>query len=179
MEEVVDGVDDLELEPKNEESEQVVTTQNKKKKKKKHKSKSANSEAVGGEAVVNGPSGGKKQTNPPTIPIADLFPNENFPIGQEMEYPIPKDWFVLRLDSIVLSIVLTFSQTAINRTTNAEKKALDMASNDIYKEIRLAAEAHRQTRKYMQSVIKPGLTMIEIWYRLTLTLLTLIITIDY
>lgn len=38
-----------------------------------------------------------------------------------------------------------------------------MANNDIYKEFRQAAEAHRQTRQYMRSIIKPGMTMIEIW----------------
>lgn len=51
----------------------------------------------------------------------------------------------------------------MNRTTSEEKKALDMASQDMYKDLRLAAEAHRQTRKYMQSYIKPGMTMIHIW----------------
>lgn len=51
----------------------------------------------------------------------------------------------------------------MNRTTNEEKRALDLASQDMYKDLRLAAEAHRQTRKYMQSYIKPGMTMIHIW----------------
>lgn len=58
---------------------------------------------------------------------------------------------------------LSFSRTAIDRTTNAEKKALDMASSDIYKNLRLASEAHRQTRKYMREYIKPGMDMIHIW----------------
>ena len=30
------------------------------------------------------------------------------------------------------------------RTTNEEKRALDRSYNDVYKEARLAAEAHRQ-----------------------------------
>jgi methionyl aminopeptidase len=51
---------------------------------------------------------------------------------------------------------------AKDRTSNAEKKALDRANEDVYKEIRLAAEAHRQTRQYMRNYIKPGMTMIEI-----------------
>ncbi len=55
---------------------------------------------------------------------------------------------------------------AINRTTSEEKKILDAASIDLYREFRQAAEAHRQTRKYVQSWIKPGMTMIEIWYEL-------------
>ena len=28
-----------------------------------------------------------EQTHPPSIPIVQLFPNENYPIGQIMEYP--------------------------------------------------------------------------------------------
>lgn len=35
--------------------------------------------------------------------------------------------------------------------------------DDILADVRQAAEAHRQTRKYVQSFIKPGLPMIEIW----------------
>jgi methionyl aminopeptidase len=52
---------------------------------------------------------------------------------------------------------------AANRITNEEKKALDAATTDLYKEFRQAAEAHRQVRKYVQSWIKPGMKMIEIW----------------
>lgn len=52
---------------------------------------------------------------------------------------------------------------AINRMTNQEKRAFDSANLEIYKDIRQAAEAHRQTRKYMMSIIKPGMTMIDIW----------------
>jgi methionyl aminopeptidase len=51
---------------------------------------------------------------------------------------------------------------AINRITNEEKKALDLATTDLYKEFRQAAEAHRQTRKYVMSWIKPGMKMIDI-----------------
>lgn len=46
--------------------------------------------------------------------------------------------------------------------TNEEKKALDMANTELYNEFRQAAEAHRQTRKYVQSWIKPGMKMIDI-----------------
>lgn len=37
-----------------------------------------------------------------------------------------------------------------------------MASADLYKDLRQAAEAHRQTRKYVQSWIKPGMKMFDI-----------------
>jgi hypothetical protein len=50
-----------------------------------------------------------------------------FPVGEEMEYPLVGD-----------------SRTAKNRFTNEEKRALDRLQNDIYNEVRLAAEAHRQ-----------------------------------
>lgn len=50
-----------------------------------------------------------------------------FPVGEEMEYPLVGD-----------------SRTAKDRFTNEEKRALDRLQNDIYSEMRLAAEAHRQ-----------------------------------
>ena len=42
----------------------------------------------------------------------------------------------------------SFSRTAINRMTSEEKKALDKASEDVWKEVRIAAEAHRQVRTH-------------------------------
>ena len=33
----------------------------------------------------------KQQTNPPTIPISQLFSNDAFPHGEEVEYPADKD----------------------------------------------------------------------------------------
>jgi hypothetical protein len=32
----------------------------------------------------------KKQTNPPTIPICELYPNGDFPVGAIHEYTVPK-----------------------------------------------------------------------------------------
>lgn len=96
----------------------------------------------------NAKSGPPKQTDPPTIAIKDLYPEGNYPVGQLMEHPGVDE------------------NTAIYRTTNAEKKALDAANIEWYNDFRLAAEAHRQTRQYMQSYIKPGMTMIEICERL-------------
>ena len=46
--------------------------------------------------------------------------------------------------------------------SHAEKRTLDNSNTSIYKELRIAAEAHRQTRKYMREYIKPGMTMIHI-----------------
>ncbi|XP_073951180.1 methionyl aminopeptidase und [Choristoneura fumiferana] len=53
-------------------------------------------------------------------------------------------------------------RTAKERFSSEEKRALDRMHQDIYQEIRQAAEAHRQTRKYIRDWIKPGMTMIQI-----------------
>ncbi|KAL5279295.1 METAP2 family protein [Megaselia abdita] len=87
------------------------------------------------------------QTDPPTKPISQLFPDGNFPEGEIVQYPVVKD---------------KDDRTAQDRFTSEEKRALDRMHNDIYNELRQAAEAHRQTRQYMQKYIKPGMTMIEI-----------------
>ncbi|KAI2567405.1 METAP2 isoform 8, partial [Pan troglodytes] len=93
--------------------------------------------------------GPKVQTDPPSVPICDLYPNGVFPKGQECEYPPTQD-----------------GRTAAWRTTSEEKKALDQASEEIWNDFREAAEAHRQVRKYVMSWIKPGMTMIEICEKL-------------
>ncbi|BFF93884.1 methionine aminopeptidase 2 [Drosophila madeirensis] len=95
-----------------------------------------------------GKKAGSGQTEPPTIPISKLFPSGVFPEGEIVEHPTPKD--------------LPDDRTAKDRFTSEEKRALDRMNNDIYQELRQAAEAHRQTRQYMQRFIKPGMTMIQI-----------------
>lgn len=81
----------------------------------------------------NRKKGGKvEQTDPPSIPIVDLFPDQVFPVGQIMDYPVGKD-----------------DRTAKDRFTSEEKKALDQMHNDIYNEVRLAAEAHRQVQIFI------------------------------
>ncbi|KAK2715638.1 methionine aminopeptidase 2-like [Artemia franciscana] len=112
--------------------DEVETTDIKTKKKKKKSKKKA------------GPAT-KAQTDPPSIPIHELFPNESFPVGQECEYPPSKD-----------------ERLAKDRFTAEEKRTLDRSQNDSYNEARRAAESHRQTRQYMQKYIKPGMTMFQI-----------------
>lgn len=81
--------------------------------------------------------GGKPtQTDPPSVPIVDLFPDGVFPIGQIMEYGKGKD-----------------DRVAANRMTSEEKKTMDRMHNDIYNEVRLAAEAHRQVNISITSII--------------------------
>jgi methionyl aminopeptidase len=81
-----------------------------------------------------------KQSEPPTIPVAKLFPNQVYPLGEIQDYKEENLW----------------------RVTNEEKRYLERMEYDNYNEARKAAEVHRQVRNYAQKTIKPGMTMIEI-----------------
>lgn len=58
-------------------------------------------------------------------------------------------------------------RSAAWRTTSEEKRALDRANEEMWSDFRQAAEAHRQVRSYVRSWIKPGMTMIDIWWDMT------------
>ena len=130
-------------------TENPETTQQKKKKKKKAAAKEDPPPKIDMLLLYDGtykeptePKPVKKQTYPPTIPVCELYPNGEFPKGLEMPYG-------------------GSDVTAKQRMTSEEKRALERVQADIYNDIRQAAEAHRQVRKYMQTVIKPGRTMID------------------
>ncbi len=53
-----------------------------------------------------------------------------------------------------------------NRITSEEKRAQDRMSEGLYRDVRRAAEVHRQVRKYAQEFIRPGLLMTEIGERI-------------
>lgn len=104
----------------------------KKKKRKPRKKKKAGAKAPGGRAGA--------QTEPPRTPVSQLFPNDAYPVGAEVEY---------------------LNDNAY-RTTSEEKKALDRSNQDFLTDYRRAAEVHRQVRAYAQKTIKPGMTLTEI-----------------
>jgi methionyl aminopeptidase len=81
-----------------------------------------------------------KQSDPPRVLLSNLFPNGNYPVGQEEEY---RDENPLR-------------------TTNEEKRHLDRMNNDFLSDYRQGAEVHRQVRQWAQKNIKPGQTLTEI-----------------
>ncbi|KAF2223489.1 methionine aminopeptidase 2 [Elsinoe ampelina] len=87
-----------------------------------------------------GTAGAKVQSDPPRVPVSQLFPNGVYPEGEIQEY---------KNDN-------TF------RTTSEEKRHLDRMNNDFLKEYREAAEVHRQVRSWAQKNIKPGQTLTEI-----------------
>ncbi|KAM0879205.1 hypothetical protein ACQ4PT_034406 [Festuca glaucescens] len=81
-----------------------------------------------------------QKTDPPSIPIDELFPSGDFPVGEIQEYKDDNLW----------------------RTTSEEKREQERLQKPIYNSVRRAAEVHRQVRKYMRSVVKPGMLMIEL-----------------
>ncbi|CAL8261338.1 unnamed protein product [Merluccius merluccius] len=99
--------------------------------------------------------GSRGQTDPPTVPICELYPGGDFPKGEECEYPPSKDG-------------------AAWRTTSEEKRVLDKANEEMWSDFRQAAEAHRQVRTYVKSWIQPGMAMIDICERLEACSRTLI-----
>lgn len=80
------------------------------------------------------------QTEPPRVLVSQLFPNKNFPKGEEVEYKDENNY----------------------RTTNEEKRHLDNLNSEFLADYREAAEIHRQVRQYAQKVIKPGQSLTEI-----------------
>jgi len=83
----------------------------------------------------------KTQTYPPSLSLPDMFPSGLYPVGEIQEHPGDFNTF---------------------RVTSEEKRAADKMQESIYNEVREAAEAHRQTRRYAQQFIKPGMKMIDI-----------------
>lgn len=81
-----------------------------------------------------------EQTNPPSIPVSELFPAGDFPEGEVQQYKDDNLW----------------------RTTSEEKRELERLEKPMYNAVRRAAEVHRQVRKYMRSIIKPGILMIDL-----------------
>ncbi|KAH8339666.1 hypothetical protein KR074_002415 [Drosophila pseudoananassae] len=81
----------------------------------------------------------------PKKSVWDLFIEGKVPEGEIQKYAKSQD-----------------DTTAVDRFTSEEKRQLDREQAGVYTQLRLAAEAHRQTRKYMQGYIKPGMSMIHI-----------------
>lgn len=81
-----------------------------------------------------------KQTSPPRVLLSNLFPNGDYPKGEEVEYQNENTY----------------------RTTSEEKRHLDRMNNDFLSDYRQGAEIHRQVRQWAQKSIKPGQTLTEI-----------------
>jgi len=106
-----------------------LTLVDKKKKRKRNKKKTGKTQ-VG------------QQTIPPRVPMADLFPDSDYPVGECVEYAMRND--------------------NLQRTTDEEVRHLAAVENmgdGFLSDYRKAAEVHRQVRQYVQTIAKPGVTM--------------------
>uniref|UniRef100_A0A1D1YL19 Methionine aminopeptidase 2 n=1 Tax=Anthurium amnicola TaxID=1678845 RepID=A0A1D1YL19_9ARAE len=93
-----------------------------------------------------------QQTDPPTIPIDELFPSGEYPEVEQQQYRDDNLW----------------------RTTSEEKRELERLHKPIYNTVRRAAEVHRQVRRYIRSILKPGILMTDLCETLENTVRTLI-----
>jgi len=130
----LDDHDDSEDEDKDAGEGVAVDGEKKKKKRKPRKKKKA------GAATGTANGGSKTQTSPPRVKVADLFPDGEYPHGEEVDY---------------------LNDNA-HRTTNEEKRHLDRMNSDFVSDFRQAAEVHRQVRGWAQKNIKPGMSITEI-----------------
>lgn len=80
-----------------------------------------------------------RQTWPePTVPVSKQYPDGQYPAGQVMNYDQEFNTW---------------------RHSDAEKRALEMATEHEVQELRRAAEVHRQVRMWAQSWVKPGISL--------------------
>ncbi|KAL3680318.1 hypothetical protein R1sor_023274 [Riccia sorocarpa] len=80
------------------------------------------------------------QTDPPSIPVKDLFPDGEFPEGETQPYKDDNLW----------------------RLTSEEKREQERLEKPMYNAVRQAAEVHRQVRTYIRKYAKPGVSMVDI-----------------
>mmetsp|Transcript_8839 Transcript_8839/g.26479 ORF Transcript_8839/g.26479 Transcript_8839/m.26479 type:complete len:457 (-) Transcript_8839:291-1661(-) len=99
---------------------------------------------TGGDVGTAKKKKGKKkvvqQTEPPTIPVKHFFPDGVYPQGEWQPYKNDQRW----------------------RETNEEKRALERSQVDMINEARQCAEVHRQVRKYIRTIAKPGIKMVDL-----------------
>ncbi|KDO23391.1 hypothetical protein SPRG_11483 [Saprolegnia parasitica CBS 223.65] len=125
----------------------VAVTSSKPKKKKKKTKKAAPSTVGSKRPPVRGIDGFTDsyvqygQTEPPTIPVATLFSPGSFPRGEEQPHGGDLNTF---------------------RTTSEELRALERENEAFYDRLRYAAETQRQVRKFAQSMISPGIRLIDL-----------------
>lgn len=87
---------------------------------------------------------GPKQSSPPRVPLSDLFPTGNYPMGEIQSYTPVEN---------------TARTTAKEDRLKLRTHLDDPSLLDNY---RKAAEIHRQVRLYTQETVRPGQTLTEI-----------------
>ena len=110
------------------------------------------------------------QTDPPTLLVSLLFPEGRASATNALgapasagpsSAPSPASAAAARASRFPEGQVLEAADCNSWRTTNEEKRYLDRLNEDLYDTVREAAEVHRQTRKFAQSLIKPGIRLAD------------------
>lgn len=107
----------------------VVSAKKRKKAKKRAKKRSTTKSRV-------------EQSSPPRVPLSDLFPSGDYPKGELQKHP--------------------HICQATKRTTGAEIRfegRRHWEDDEFTQNYRKAAEAHRQTRRWVQETVRPGDTL--------------------
>ena len=119
------------------EGEEEEQTADAQKKKKKKKKKSKKKKGQGqGQA--------QQQTDPPSVGLSQIFVDGVYPEGEWQSYKDDQRW----------------------RETSEEKRHLATLEFDMVNGVRKAAEVHRQVRKYVQTIAKPGVLLIDMCEKL-------------
>ena len=84
--------------------------------------------------------GGRQQTAGCTVPVLEQFPSGSPPVNETVAY-------------------IYDANNARARMKPEELRERERLHSISYDEVRVAAECHRQVRKHMQSVIRPGILM--------------------
>ena len=93
-----------------------------------------------------------KQTQPPIVPIHFQYEDGQFPVGELQPYMGDQAY----------------------RNDNEEMQQKDLLLSDKLHKLRKAAEVHRQVRKYAQSIVKPGIKLLDFCQSIESTLRYLI-----
>ncbi|GIX62212.1 methionine aminopeptidase 2, putative [Babesia caballi] len=89
---------------------------------------------------------------PPNKPVHEQFKGRSYPTGSFRFYSAKSS----------TGEVWEYSGAGAARANDEEKRHLEKVSVESYQDLRRAAEVHRQVRRYIQSVIRPGIALIDL-----------------
>jgi methionyl aminopeptidase len=81
-----------------------------------------------------------KSNNNANVPVRQLYPNGNFPVGEIVDHPLEINAY---------------------RKSSDQKQGEDVLFQSVLDEAREAALVHRTARKWFQSYVKPGMKMVD------------------
>lgn len=89
--------------------------------------------------------GAPTQSSPPRVSLHELFPKEDYPVGQLLDHAAP------------------FDTTSRAKAQEARfGMPSDIEDSSVLKDYRKAAEAHRQVRKWVQETARPGQSLTDL-----------------